>query len=156
MYSSTLSLISALRGGGWSTPRPSRFTPGKNRHSLYRRLGGPRGRSVLVQNISPSLGFDPRTVQPVARRYTDWAIRAHIADCMCIPKSTVVFRIHVALPPTWLHISTCTLVTEDTCTNLLEPAVYYDLKSLSVEVTKQRNESTSFGKLCRHFLNTLY
>ena len=29
-YSSTLTLISALDGGGWSTPRPGRFTPGKD------------------------------------------------------------------------------------------------------------------------------
>jgi len=29
MYSST-SLTSALYGGGWSTPRPGRFTPGKD------------------------------------------------------------------------------------------------------------------------------
>jgi len=26
-YSSTVSLTSALGGGGWSTPRPGRFTP---------------------------------------------------------------------------------------------------------------------------------
>ena len=30
MYGSTLSLISALDGGGWSTPRPGRFTPWKD------------------------------------------------------------------------------------------------------------------------------
>ena len=29
-YSSTLSLTSALAGGGWSTPRPGRFTPRKD------------------------------------------------------------------------------------------------------------------------------
>ena len=29
-YSSTLSLTSALDGGGWSTPRVGRFTPGEN------------------------------------------------------------------------------------------------------------------------------
>jgi len=29
-YGSTLSLTSALGGGGWSTPRPGRFTPGKD------------------------------------------------------------------------------------------------------------------------------
>jgi hypothetical protein len=29
-YSSTLSLTSALDGGVWSTPRPGRFTPGKD------------------------------------------------------------------------------------------------------------------------------
>jgi len=30
MYSSTLSLTSALDGDGCSTPRPARFTPGKD------------------------------------------------------------------------------------------------------------------------------
>ena len=29
-YSCTLSLTMALDGGGWSTPRPGRFTPGKD------------------------------------------------------------------------------------------------------------------------------
>jgi len=29
-YSFTRSLTSALDGGGWSTPRPGRFTPGKH------------------------------------------------------------------------------------------------------------------------------
>jgi hypothetical protein len=29
-YSSTLSLTSAIDGGGWSTPRPGHFTPGKD------------------------------------------------------------------------------------------------------------------------------
>jgi hypothetical protein len=57
--------------GGWSTPRPGRFPPGKTRYPLYRKLGGPRGRSRWVRNISPPPGFSPRTVQPVASRYTD-------------------------------------------------------------------------------------
>ena len=30
MYSSTLPSTSALDGGGWSTPLPGRFTPGKD------------------------------------------------------------------------------------------------------------------------------
>ena len=34
-------------------------------------------RSGRVRKISPAPGFDPRTVQPVASRYTDWAIPAH-------------------------------------------------------------------------------
>ena len=41
-YNSTLSLTTALDGGGCLTPRPGRFTPGKEtRYSVYRRLGGP-------------------------------------------------------------------------------------------------------------------
>jgi hypothetical protein len=65
--------------GGWGvslTPRPI-FAPGKTRYPLYRRLGGPQGRSGQVRKISPPPRFNPRTVQPVASRYTDWAIPAH-------------------------------------------------------------------------------
>jgi hypothetical protein len=42
---------------------------------LYRRLGGPQGRSGQVRKISHPPGFDPRTVQPVASSYTDCASR---------------------------------------------------------------------------------
>ena len=35
----------------------------------------PQGRSGQVRKISPLPGFDPRTVQPVASRYTDYATR---------------------------------------------------------------------------------
>ena len=52
-YSCTLSLTSALDGSGWSTPRPDRFTPGKETwYPLYRRLGGPKDRSGRVRKIS--------------------------------------------------------------------------------------------------------
>jgi hypothetical protein len=44
MYSSTLSLTLALDEGGWSTPRPGCFTPGKEtRYPLYRRQAGLNG-----------------------------------------------------------------------------------------------------------------
>ena len=71
MYSSTLPSNSALDGGGWSTPRPGRFTPGKTRNPLYRRLGAPQGRSGRVLKISAPPGFDPRTAQSVASRLRD-------------------------------------------------------------------------------------
>ena len=65
-----------LEGGKGSASRPGRsLPPGKTWYPLYRRLGGPQGRSGQVRNISPPPGFDPRTVQPVASRYTDWATR---------------------------------------------------------------------------------
>ena len=38
--------------------------------------GWAQGRSGRVRKISPSTGFDPRTVQPLASRYTDRAIPA--------------------------------------------------------------------------------
>jgi len=48
--------------------------PGKTRCPSYRRLDEPQGRSGRVRNISPPRGFDPRTVQPVTSRYTDYTI----------------------------------------------------------------------------------
>jgi hypothetical protein len=75
-YISTLFLTVALEGGEWSASRPGRtLPPGKTRYPLYRRLGGPQGRSGLVRKISPPPGFDPRTVQPVGSRQTDCATR---------------------------------------------------------------------------------
>ena len=72
-YSSTLSLTSALDGGGGSAPRPYRVTPGKEaRYPLCTRLGAPQTRSGQVRKISsPSLGFELLTVKSVASRYSD-------------------------------------------------------------------------------------
>jgi hypothetical protein len=67
-------MTTALERNEESASRPRRsLPPGKTSYSLYRRLGGPQGRSGQVRKISPPLGFDARTVQPVASRYTDWA-----------------------------------------------------------------------------------
>ena len=41
---------------------------------------GPQGRSGQVRKISPLPGFDPRTVQPVTSRYTDYATRPTLLD----------------------------------------------------------------------------
>ena len=49
---------------------PAALPLGKTRYPLYRRLAGAQGRSERVQKISLPHGFDPRTVQPVASRYT--------------------------------------------------------------------------------------
>jgi hypothetical protein len=77
MYSSTLSLKSALDGGGWSKPRPGRFIPGKEtRYPLYRRLDGTHSLSGRVPQISLQTGFDPLTVHLVASRYPDTLLKA--------------------------------------------------------------------------------
>jgi hypothetical protein len=66
-------------GVGGQRHAPAALPPGKTRYPLYRRLGGPQGRSGRVRKIVPPLGFDTRTVHPLASRYTDsdWAIPAH-------------------------------------------------------------------------------
>ena len=70
-YSSILSLTSALDGVGGERHAPAALPPGKTPYPLYRRLGRPHGRSGRVRKISLPAGFDPRTVQRVASRYTD-------------------------------------------------------------------------------------
>ena len=73
-------MTTALEGGEGSASRPGRsLPPGKTRYPLYRRLGGPQGRSGQVGKISPPPGFDSRTVQPVASRYTDYTTRLDIS-----------------------------------------------------------------------------
>ena len=66
----------ALEGNVGSASRPGRsLPPGKTRYPLYKKLGGTQGQSGQVRKISPPPGFDPRTVQHVASRYTDYATR---------------------------------------------------------------------------------
>jgi len=76
-----LFLDHGTRRGEGSASRPGRsLLPEKAQYPLYRRLGGPQGRSGQVWKISPPPGFDSRTVQPVASRYTDYATRPTIVN----------------------------------------------------------------------------
>jgi len=91
LYSSSLSLTSALEGVGGQRHATAALPPGKTRHPLYRKLGGHQGRSGRVRKISPPSGFDPWTVQPVASRYTDYAVPAdHISLCEYIESSSII------------------------------------------------------------------
>jgi hypothetical protein len=49
---------------------PAVLPPGETLYPLYRRLGGPQGRSERVRKILLSPGFDPRTVLPIVNRCT--------------------------------------------------------------------------------------
>jgi len=63
-------MTAALEGGEWSTALPGRnLPPGVTQYLLYRRLGGPQGRSGRAENVVPT-GIRSRTVQPVVSRYT--------------------------------------------------------------------------------------
>jgi len=115
-------LTTALEGGEGSASRPGRSLPqAKTRYPLYRRLVGPHGRSGQVRKISTPLGFDPRTAQPVASRYTDYATRPTVYEIMwknvvkpdrrlciacSIPKATrrhSEYALLIALQQQWLH-----------------------------------------------------
>jgi len=68
---------------GWvviSTPRPH-FTPGKTRYPLYRRLGGPQGRSGRAENLVPP-GFDPGPALPTELPGVPYDIYLLITFCV--------------------------------------------------------------------------
>jgi len=56
-------------GVGGQRHDPAALPPGKTRYPLYKRLGGPQGRSGRLWKMSSPPGFDPRTVQPVASTF---------------------------------------------------------------------------------------
>ena len=54
-YSSTLSLTSALQGNGWPTPRPGRFTPGKDTVPILKEfVWAPGSVWIFVENLGPT------------------------------------------------------------------------------------------------------
>jgi hypothetical protein len=62
-------------GVGGQRHAPADLPPGETRYPLYRRLGRPQDRSGRMRKIRPTR-IRNQTVQPVASRYTDWAILA--------------------------------------------------------------------------------
>ena len=66
MYSSTLSLTSALGGGEWSTPRPGRLPRERPGTHLIGGWVSPRTALDRCGKSRSTPGFDPRTVQPAA------------------------------------------------------------------------------------------
>jgi hypothetical protein len=56
-YGSTLPLTSALDGVGGQHHAPAALPPRKAQYPLYRKLGGPQGRSGQVRKISPPTGI---------------------------------------------------------------------------------------------------
>ena len=70
-YSSILPVTSELERGGWSLPRPGRFTP-VERDPVPIEQGGPQGRYGRLGKTSSPPALDPRIFQPVAIRCTDY------------------------------------------------------------------------------------
>ena len=116
-------------GVGGQRHATAALPPGKTRCPLCRRLGGPQDRSGRVRKISPPQGFDPRTVHPVASRYTDCAILAHwlLNDSTCktrfrsyvLPQKTALLA-DAFLGTVWLNKCGCEF-DDGKCLNREEP-----------------------------------
>jgi hypothetical protein len=117
-----LSLTSALDGVGGQRQAPAALPPRMAQYPLYRGLGGPQGRSGQVRKISPPPRFDPRTVQPVASRYTDWAIDKELFTESCQASLSFVKIGSLTVTPS-VHCQTgVTLGTEHRPVMTLRPA----------------------------------
>jgi hypothetical protein len=84
----TLPLTSALYVGS-QRHAPAALPTRKTPYPLYRRKGGPHGRSGRWRKISSSPGFDPRTVR-ILSRYTFYFIVHKIF--LCAKKCLEMFR----------------------------------------------------------------
>jgi hypothetical protein len=101
-------MTTALERGEGSASRPGRSLPlEKTWYPLYRRLGGPQGRSGQVRKTSPPPEFHHRIVQPVASRYTDYATHMNIVTAKFQLVSPALQRFTKSLrrqsegPPGW-------------------------------------------------------
>ena len=79
-YSSSLFLTSVLDGRGVVVTAKLRPLYSRERDPVSIVLEAVWAREPVwrgAQNLAPPSGFDPRTVQPVTSRYTDYDIPAH-------------------------------------------------------------------------------
>jgi hypothetical protein len=82
-YSSTLSLTSALDEGEWSKPHHGQFISGqRDLLHIFEEAAWAQGQEGGARKMSSLQRFDPLTVQPVASRYTDYAIQAEITSSL--------------------------------------------------------------------------
>jgi len=92
MYSYIVPWTSSLVGGGGglfvATPGPLYFRESHGTHCTGGWVG-PRGQCGRLRNISAPPRFDPRPVQPVASRCTDFAVQAN--ELMCVYAYVCVF-----------------------------------------------------------------
>jgi hypothetical protein len=67
-------------GVGGQRHAPAALLPEKTWYPMNRKLGEPQSQSGRVRKTLPLPGFDPQTIQPIASRYTDYAIPAPIGQ----------------------------------------------------------------------------
>ena len=71
-------MTTAVEGVEGSASRPNRsLIPGKTRYPLYRRLGGPQGRSGQVRKISPPTGIRSPDRPSLSQSLYRLSYRAH-------------------------------------------------------------------------------
>ena len=87
-------------GGQYNAP--AAVTPGKEPVPIVQEAGWAPGPVWTgAENLARPPGFDPRSVQPVASRYTDWAIAA--ADFIALHVRSFFQNIIVGVTHVYKH-----------------------------------------------------
>jgi hypothetical protein len=94
-------VTSALECGVWLAPRPGRFTPGKDPVPIVQEAGWAPGPVwTCAKNLAP------RTVQPLASRYTDWALKSIPLQAWTGPECSIRLRLQdFRTDDTWRWLS---------------------------------------------------
>jgi hypothetical protein len=93
-------------GGGWSTPRLGRFTPGKEtRYPLYRKLGGPQGRSGRVRKISPPTGMFFVHVSFSFFPFCPFYSLCSLISSVLMPLISLQHTTHASMPPAGFELA---------------------------------------------------
>jgi len=71
-------------GVGGQCHAPVNLPPGRTRYPRYRKLDRSQGRSGRVWQISPPLGFDPWTLQPVVSSYIDCTYKKKSTEALVV------------------------------------------------------------------------
>jgi hypothetical protein len=95
-YSSTILDFGTRWGKWWASP-PGGFTSGESApgtHWIVGWVGLTSGLDAVSEGKCPALGIRTPAVQPVARRYTDWANPAHLRNKVKIKLSLCLIKNH--------------------------------------------------------------
>ena len=83
--------LGVYMGGGWSAPRPARFTPGKDPVPIVQEAGWAPGPVWTgAENLASTPGFDPRTFQPHSESLYRLSYRGPRLFCMAVPHAQIV------------------------------------------------------------------
>ena len=140
-------MTAALEGGEGSAARPGRtLPPGKTRYPLYRRLGGPQGRSWR-RKISPYRDSIPGPSSPYLGPYTDWATSLKYINIYLFTFDylLLVYHVRTAHQTTRTGLALC---RKKLNAHGLEPNGYYPHHHVS--------PSRNLHPACRVYLCVLY
>ena len=122
-------------GMGGQRHAPAALSPGKMGHPFYRKLSELQGWSGRMRKISPPLGFDLWTVQPVVSGYTDWVMPAPVYHIPCINYLCKISTFSVPCVPT------------DNCNRLTKYTHTHTHTHIYIYIYIYRVTATCFGLL---------